>query len=310
MKRILAAVLVLVGAPAAADAFCGFYVSGAGAELFNNATQVVLMREGTRTVLSMQNNYQGPPENFAMVVPVPVVLQKENVKTLPLDIFSKIDTLDSPRLVEYWEQDPCAPQYDEDMAPMAGAAPPAPMEEPRKEDKDYGVKIEAQFKVGEYDIVILSAADSSGLERWLNDSGYKIPAGAEPYLRPYVAAGSKFFVAKVDITKVTMQNGMAKLSPLRFHYDSDEFSLPIRLGLMNSRGKQDLIVHILARGTRYDVANYKKVTIPTNIDVRDPAKEKFGEFYAALFDRTLEKNPGAVVTEYAWDAGSCDPCPG
>ena len=58
-----------------ADAFCGFYVAGADQKLFNNATMVVMMREGTRTVLSMQNNYQGPPENFAMVVPVPVVLQ-------------------------------------------------------------------------------------------------------------------------------------------------------------------------------------------------------------------------------------------
>ena len=57
-------------------------MSGADAQLTNDATQVVLMREGTRTVLSMQNNYQGPPQDFAMVVPVPVVLQKENVKTL------------------------------------------------------------------------------------------------------------------------------------------------------------------------------------------------------------------------------------
>lgn len=62
-----------------ADAFCGFYVAGADAKLFNNATMVVLMREGTRTVLSMQNNYQGPPENFAMVVPVPVVLNSNGV---------------------------------------------------------------------------------------------------------------------------------------------------------------------------------------------------------------------------------------
>jgi hypothetical protein len=59
-----------------ASAFCGFYVSGADAQLTNNATQVVLMREGTRTVLSMQNGYQGPPQDFAMVVPVPVVLQR------------------------------------------------------------------------------------------------------------------------------------------------------------------------------------------------------------------------------------------
>src|SRR5436305_15250673 len=84
--------------------FCGFYVSGADGSLFNNATQVVLMRDGTRTVLSMQNNYQGPPQNFAMVVPVPVVLQKENVKTLPRGVFSHIDHLAAPRLVEYWEQ--------------------------------------------------------------------------------------------------------------------------------------------------------------------------------------------------------------
>jgi MYXO-CTERM domain-containing protein len=269
------------------------------------------MRQGTRTVLSMQNNYQGPPENFAMVVPVPVVLQQDNVKTLPLEIFDKVDTLDSPRLVEYWEQDPCA--LEEPREPLRS------MDRPKSRSMgsgaghangDLGVTVEAEFTVGEYQIVILSAVDSSGLDKWLQQGGYKIPAGAEPYLRPYVAAGSKFFVAKVDITKVKMVNGMAKLSPLRFHYDTDEFSLPVRLGLMNSRGKQDLIVHILARGTRYDIANYPKVTIPTNLDVRNPAKERFGEFYAALFDRTVEKNPGAVVTEYAWDAGSCDPCPG
>src|SRR5215510_3372482 len=95
----------LAAAPPAARAFCGFYVAGADQKLFNNATMVVMMREGTRTVLSMQNNYEGPPESFAMVVPVPVVLQKENVKTLPEDVFDHVDKLAAPRLVEYWEQD-------------------------------------------------------------------------------------------------------------------------------------------------------------------------------------------------------------
>ena len=40
------------------------------------------MRKGQRTVLSMQNNYQGPPENFAMVIPGAFVLEQDNVKTL------------------------------------------------------------------------------------------------------------------------------------------------------------------------------------------------------------------------------------
>ena len=308
MKQgILFAAALSLMAPKA-EAFCGFYVSGADAKLFNNATQVALLRDGTRTVLSMQNAYQGPPENFAMVVPVPVVLQKENVKTLPRALFDRLDQLTAPRLVEYWEQDPCTPEPEYSRFPptpmMAPAAAPGG---PRQEG--YGVTVEAQFEVGEYEVVVLSARDSTGLEAWLRDNRYKIPDGAAPYLNPYVQNGSKFFVARVNVAKVTFEGGQAVLSPLRFYYDTDKFDLPIRLGLINSSGTQDLIVTILARGQRYQVANYPNVTIPTNLDVAEQARGQFGTFYAALFDRTLEKTPRAVVTEYSWDASSCDPCP-
>jgi len=296
-------------APRDAGAFCGFYVGGADTKLFNNATMVVMMREGTRTVLSMQNNYQGPPADFAMVVPVPVVLQKENVKTLPRELFDHIDALAAPRLVEYWEQDPCtppAPEAPPGMAYSPSAAPPPPA---ARVAEDLGVRIEAQFSVGEYEVLVLSAQDSTGLDTWLHQNHYRIPEGAEPVLRPYVQSGMKFFVAKVDIKKVHFENGMAQLSPLRFHYDTETFGLPVRLGLLNSAGTQDLIVHILARGKRYEVANYPNVTIPTNYDVSEAARDQFGAFYAALLDRTIAETPGAVVTEYAWDASSCDPCP-
>jgi len=299
-----------LGAPRAAHAFCGFYVSGADASLYNNATMVVMMREGTRTVLSMQNNYQGPPRDFAMVVPVPVVLHRENVKTLPRDIFQRVDQLAAPRLVEYWEQDPCYVERSvryrrAPMAPTTQTAAPA-----RAGGRgDLGVRIEAQFVVGEYEIVVLSARDSNGLDTWLRREHYNIPQGAEPVLRPYVQAGTKFFVARVDASKVTFRNGQAQLSPLRFHYDTDDFTLPVRLGLLNSAGTQDLLVHILARGQRYEVANYPNVTIPTNLRVTNAVRQRFGPFYAAVLDKTLERNPRSVVTEYAWDAGTCDPCP-
>ncbi|GAB4567765.1 MAG: DUF2330 domain-containing protein [Haliangiales bacterium] len=313
MRTTIAAALtcaVLSAATASsAHAFCGFYVSGAGADMFNNATQVVMMREGKRTVLSMQNGYQGPPEDFAMVVPVPVVLQEENVKTLDDAIFDRVDALAAPRLVEYWEEDPCQPRVKYDMAARAVMESGAMADEEDGAGGGLGVTIEAQFEVGEYEIVILSAKDSTGLDTWLRQEKYQIPAGAEPLLKPYVQGGMKFFVAKVNADKVNFKDGQAVLSPLRFHYDSDEFSLPVRLGMINSAGTQDLIVHILARGQRYEVANYKNVTIPTNLDVKDAARDRFGEFYAALFDRTLAKTPKSVVTEYSWDASSCDPCP-
>src|SRR5688572_28667223 len=200
---VLGAAMLL--AASRAEAFCGFYVGGGGADIFNNATQVTLMREGTLTVLSMQNNYQGPPESFAMVIPVPVILKKENVKTLTQDVFKKVDQLGAPRLVEYWEQDPC-PQpvkyknyskYDSDIPMTASKANTG-----EKAPKEYGVTVEAQFTVGEYEIVILSAKESTGLDSWLRDNKYNIPKGADTVLQPYISAGLKFFVAKVDIKKV------------------------------------------------------------------------------------------------------------
>ena len=296
--------------PAPAEAFCGFYVAGADSQLYNNATMVVMMRDGTRTVLAMQNNYQGPAKDFAMVVPVPVVLSEDDVRVLPREVFDRVDKLASPRLVEYWEQDPCQPpyaEYDMMMAPMAeGAAPGGGGAPPQ----DLGVTIEAQFEVGEYQVVILSAKESTGLDTWLRQEKYNIPQGSEPLLRPYVESGSKFFVAKIDAKKVKFDaQGQAMLSPLRFHYDSPEFALPVRLGLINAGAAQDLLVHILARGVRYEVANYDNVAIPTNLEVKDEVRERFGTFYASLFDHLLANNPKAVVTEYSWAAGSCDPCP-
>lgn len=317
MKFGLRQVLVLstvvasaVAAPRAAHAFCGFYVAGSDAKMFNDATQVVLMRQGTRTVLSMQNHYEGPLDAFAMVVPVPTVLKEGDVKTLPKEVFVKVETMGAPRLVEYWEQDPCLIEPSPRGASASGRPTEFGLAAPAQASGTLGVKIEAQFKVGEYNILILSAKDSTGLETWLRQEKYSIPSGSAELLKPYVAAGMKFFVAKVDPTKVKFDGNKAMLSPLRFFYDTEEFALPIRLGLANSQGTQDLIVNILAPSTRYEVANYKNVTIPTNIDVKPTVRDRFGEFYAALFDATVAKNPGAVVTEYAWQAIGCDPCPG
>ena len=310
-KRFIFSLVIALGIalPATASAFCGFYVAGADAKLYNNATMVTLMRDGTTTVLSMRNNYQGPPKDFAMVIPVPVVLQKSDVKTLPHSVFERLDKLAAPRLVEYWEQDPCRQTgpgkgwgtigtgtYGT-IGRGSGAGGAAPQ-----------VVVEAQFEVGEYEIVILSAKDALALEGWITGNGYKIPSGAAPFLKPYVEQGSKFFVARVNPKKVKFVDGMASLSPLRFHYTEKEFHLPIRLGLINAKDKQDLIVHILAKG-RYEAANYKNVTIPTNVLVSESVRERFGEFYAALFDATTEKNPNSIVTEYSWNANSCDPCP-
>jgi hypothetical protein len=314
MNRIagLVALSVLCIAPRS-EAFCGFFVAGSNTKLTNSASQVALVRQGNHTTMTLSNTYQGPPENFAMVVPVPVVLQEADVKVLERSVFDHIDGLSAPRLVEYWEQDPCRVRYprkgakykkSEDLDDLVNGAE-------REDGAHLGVKIEAKFAVGEYQILILSAKDSGGLETWLRQSHYSIPDGAAAALAPYVASQMKFFVAKVDIKKVHKNaQGELQLSPLRVSFESQELRLPVRLGLLNAGAKQDLIVYVLAPDKRYEVANYPNVFIPTNLDVVDAVRKDFASFYAELFDATLAPRQGkAVVTEYAWQTTSCDPCP-
>ena len=174
---------------------------------------------------------------------------------------------------------------------------------------DQKVHVEEEFTADEYDIVILRSTDSNALESWLHEHDYKIPDGAEQYFRPYVQRGSRFFVAKVDVDRLEFHDGEAELSPLRFHYESEDFRLPIRLGLINSDGTQDLLAFTIAKEQRYEVANRQNVRIPTNQVVGAAIARRFPSFYEKTFSRTTEKQEDAVVTEYAWRAGKCDPCP-
>ena len=176
-------------------AFCGFYVAKADSSLYNQASQVIIARDGNRTVLTMSNDYQGEVKDFAMVIPVPVVLEPGQVHINEASILQRLDGFSAPRLVEYFDADPCEPPiaYESASDSIDQSASPRT----KRKAADLGVMVEEQFTVGEYDIVILSAKESDGLETWLIQNDYKIPVGAKELLQPYIKQNLKFFVAKV-----------------------------------------------------------------------------------------------------------------
>ena len=196
----------LTFASSAAFGFCGFFV-GSTDNLYSDATQVVLMRQGTHTVLSMRPEYEGPVKDFAMVVPVPQVLEKTDVRTLSPTPFDTVDRLSAPRLVEYHERDPCyhhrakrKRDYRKSMRPQRSSA--KKMDAMMEAAPPPKVRVKAKFNRDEYQIVILDADESAALEEWLNENGYKQPKGSAKYLAPYIQQGMYFFAAKVDVEKV------------------------------------------------------------------------------------------------------------
>ncbi|NDJ24912.1 DUF2330 domain-containing protein [Nostoc sp. B(2019)] len=307
MPFLLAVVAVLCFTPAA-WAFCGFYVAKADTKLYNKASQVAIARDGDRTVLTMANDFQGEVKDFAMVIPVPTVLQKEQVRVAEPKIIERLDAFSAPRLVEYFDSDPCEPAYDRVM--QAAPAPRAAANErgSTRGDASLGVTVEARFNVGEYDILILSAKESGGLETWLKRNGYKIPRGAKQLLQPYIRSSMKFFVAKVNLDKFE-QSGYQFLRPLQISYQSPKFMLPIRLGMINATTEQDLIVYILSPKGEAEITNYRTVKIPSNTNIPLFVKDEFGEFYKSMFQTAYTKEDRKVgFLEYSWDMGNCDPC--
>ncbi len=268
---------------------------------------MVLVRDGDRTVLTMGSDFKGEPSAFALVVPVPTVLKRDQIHVGDMKYVQHLDAYSAPRLVEYFDENPCQMAYARRQGLMS-AAPMSVAEDAVRTAKALGVTIEARYTVGEYDILILSATQSSGLETWLTQNHYRIPPGASRVLGSYLKQGMKFFVARVNL-KEQARSGFKQLRPLQMAYESPKFMLPIRLGMVNADGPQELLIYALTREGRVETTNYRTVKIPSDAEIPLYVKEVFGEFYRSMFTTAARKEAlSAVFVEYAWDMSWCDPC--
>jgi len=314
---LLAAVLVYAQQ---ASAFCGFYVAQAGASVFNNKSEVILVRDGQRTTITMRNDFKGNLKQFAMVIPVPVVLKRNDIQIKENSLFNSLDQYSAPRLVEYFDNNPCVREREyylsEDMNSFQ-LAPAMSRESGFRKDEKKKVVIEAQYSIDEYEIIILSAKESGALQAWLEENGYSVPANAKEVLTPYIKDNMKFFAVKVNLEKAkNLPNGY--LRPIQITFESKKFMLPIRLGMANAEnnGEQDLIIYAFTKTGRVETANYRTVEMPTARKIPTFAKREFATFYKEMFDRKYKyEGENATFLEYAWNVSptwgvKCDPCTG
>lgn len=300
-----------------ASAFCGFYVSQAGAQIFNNKSEVIIVRDGERQTITMLNDFKGDLKQFAMVIPVPVVLGRKDIRIMEQSLFTNFDQYSAPRMVEYYDRNPCEPEVDvyESVSLRGTRADANSVIIKSVNRKKEGVTIEAQYTIDEYEILILSAKESGGLENWLNANGYSVPQNAKEVLEPYVKDKMKFFAVKVNLEKAK-QAQMEYLRPIQISFNTAKFMLPIRLGMANSSGEQDLVIYAFTKTGRVETANYRTVEMPTGKKVPTFVRDDFASFYKQMFDREYEKEgKNAVFVEYAWNVSpnwgvKCDPCVG
>ena len=333
--KTLSAVIPLAFAlcPTAAFAFCGTYVGDGASTLQNRTSQIVLVRQGDLTTLTLSSDYSGDAESFGLLIPVPTALIAEDISLVDPQWIQDIETYTNPRLVSYTCEDFGGWEPPEPRASLGVSMPGALMLSAMACSADYSlsggdgwgdpmasestVEVEAEIAVGEYDIVLLTAEESSDLLRWLNLNGYVIDQVAEDMLQEYIEAGSAFLAAKINLERVSLDEEL-RLSPLRLRYTSDAVSLPLRLGTLNSTGVQDLVLHVISDifDGAWGISNYRPMLIDDECMARDLGTGAFGPFYDDVLNTTLAPDIDGNATwllEYAWNVSPggphCDPCP-
>lgn len=306
--------LVLAGF---ANAFCGTFVGAAGADLTNSTSKVVIARTGTQTVLTLAADYEGELEDFALLIPVPQVLDAEDVKLVSSELIDRVDGWSVPRAVSYTCDDLFPTYHDDGGMSMGCVGAEADYALSVQEDAGFGgegppaddsVTVENQFVTGEYEISILSAEESEDLYGWLDRNGYAVPSGGEAILQEYIDSGVYFLAAKIRLDAVP--EGRSYLTPLQLRYEADAWSLPIRIGTISSPGLQDVIIYALNDESEGSVriSNYPELEVED--ECMWDSGETLDEYYDGQLGIALEAAGGAGwKTEYSWNlTQNCDPC--
>lgn len=292
-----------LAAPSTAHADGTVYVSEGAQPIAGRTSTVVVLREGERTVLSIQRDYHGPAEGFALVVPVPASFSAADVSTVDPALFDRVMRMGSPRLVELWEENPCIDVERRTSAHDARYVSTDPQRRGPQDREPPRMLLAASRVVGPYDVTVLDAAQARGLEAWLAGRGYQVPQATIAALQPDIAAGRRFVVAHIPAGRVQLEQGRALLPPLRLVMSAAELRVPVSL-----LDPEELVVVVIARQRRFEAVGQPNVAIATNLDVAPSVAADFAGFHAALLERTFERHHGAVLTEHAWPVTQCDPC--
>lgn len=271
---------------------------------YNPASAVVITRDGRRTVLTIEAAYQGPPTELSLVVPVPSAVGRESVRTVTGTAFRRLDGRTAPRVRHVFPT--CARRrmagasaaMSDGGGASAGRAGGAPTPE------ELGIEIEDEWPVDEYDVTLLSAAESTGLLTFLRERGLDLPDAAQSMLRGYIETGHRFVLFHADPTRAQRVGETMVLSPLQIEYDAEELRVPVRLGTLNSPGEQEILLYVISTDGRFEVANRPMIVAPTDIRMRRDARGAFAELYTSITDEVFRQNPGSVITEYAHPLGA------
>lgn len=248
--------------------------------------RVVIVRDGTKTVLTMAGGVKGLSDKteltWLIAVPPTVDVKHFNIGTAGL--LAALDQYTAPRLVLTSDPDPCSD------AQVSGA-------------RIIAVKDKTSFSDGDYDIKVLSVADSKRVAASLERQGFKLSSGDKTRIAAEIKRERIFAV--VSITRLSESS---MLKPVQVAYDDAQGDLPLTFGA-GTMGASTLQLYVITRQGRGELKGFKTSRFPAGETVPARVQDNVTRVFEAIALHAVRdaKEPTARL-EYAGDLGFCDPC--
>jgi hypothetical protein len=218
----------------------------------------VFYKDGVETFV-IRPGFAGKVEDFGMLIsfPTPPALRKVSE-----DIFPQIaKAIDPPEVVvdvRYRELAQLAARFN---SPSPNASGPTGLMLGKSE-----VRVLREEAVGMYQAVVLEAGSAAALKRWMDDNGYKYPAGMDSVCEEYIALGWCFVAEKAKVggkanvdpkprikkVDTKLPSGSAfdgHVQAMAFRFKTDKLVLPMRLSAYNE-GELHNIIYLVTDGPR------------------------------------------------------------
>ena len=311
MSPLLLLAASLVPSPAAA--YCGTNVGGTGGTPTNEASHVVMVREGRQTTLTMAGDAHGVSPSFGMMVPVPGEVSRAELLE-DMDLVRRVDQYAGPRLVSY----SCEELHGFGMGGGGGAQSVCGMVTTLAADElRSAILAEARGLLGDlvpglgsYEVDVLAPSSVAELDDWAGTRGWTMDPGARALMAPHIDRGGRVVTVGVDLDEA--RHGGVLLRPLQIAYEADAMVVPVKLGAVGATGTQDLVITVISdvMDGAIGIANHDEFPVESECMWRDEGAP-FGAFYEDQIALGYEESGEGVgwTTEYVWAPTDCDPCP-
>ena len=310
----------------AAHAVPGLMLGHGPIQPLSPAVQVLLVRDGARTVVAIQPSYIGPGQDFVWMLPVPAGVRRDQIVAngYLAELFRHLDHVTAPRLVGLEQRDPCPPPPSGQPAFLGGreshpaAMPPQGeglriawrrwwyFQERREDRREVARRVAAKAREmasSEYQLHLLSG-QGSAVARWLRRHGYPVNQRVRDFLTWQVPPDHQVLIAQVAMEDVAYERDHYALRPVMYVVEDETFQTNVSRNLSSAETARWTLY--VVGPSRYEVAERPNVVVPTNLSVRASAGLAFDALYRGLVRRARGERSDTVITEWAGHRGPCD----